>query len=83
MLVERKLSSKINYDVLRGLKAEDTTDDFTVIKTEVFNPDGERESTNGARTLEDMPIVYETGPTVKRTNKRCVLRVCFPHVICV
>jgi len=78
MLAERKLSSKINYDVLRGLKTEDTggnnnnKNDFNVIK---------EESNDEIKLvkIEDTklnPIVYESGPVNNKSilsKKRAVV----------
>lgn len=73
MLAERKLSSKINYDVLRGLRSEDKNQDFKVVKNE-RNTDSEADVVDTNIKVEDKPqllesIMYESGPT-KRTNKR-------------
>ena len=72
MLAERKLSSKINYDVLRGLKAED--EPSKSIKTELSDNRNEQgvlmDGLIAARRfadVADMPVVYESGPT--RTTK--------------
>ena len=72
MLAERKLSSKINYDVLRGLKSEDGTEDSSDVTTLV--PKAEKIETPSSGRISEMNIVYETGPTSMSTTKRGVKR---------
>ena len=86
MLIERKLSSKINYDVLRGLKAE--TKDGASVKSE--SSDVKKELAASGKKLGDdsdldrggdddggdggcdeSVVVYEDEPiTPKLSNKR-------------
>lgn len=83
MLAERKLSSKINYDVLRGLKSEDTTgaDDLDAsttlsIKSETgtdvqfVNTTAIQRNNDRAASVKEMPVVYESGPLTSKLTKR-------------
>eukprot|EP00111_Clytia_hemisphaerica_P024927 TCONS_00073442-protein len=76
MLAERKLSSKINYDVLRGLKSEDNIPGYEEnepsIVPKVEMPSADISMVTGRSEVEEsMPVVYETGSTLA-TSKRAV-----------
>ena len=85
MLAERKLSSKINYDVLRGLKSEDNSnygdgDDLTTPATDELALKVEATPSSSLSTIaevddeeggdNEMAVVYESGPSVSLTTSK-------------
>eukprot|EP00794_Sanderia_malayensis_P019944 gene19944-21897_t len=69
MLAERKLSTKINYDVLRDLTADlDLGITFDKVQPKKENQDS-KES-----LMQQMPIVYESGPVEKKLKFRAGLK---------
>ncbi|XP_012554613.1 transcription factor IIIB 90 kDa subunit isoform X1 [Hydra vulgaris] len=78
MLAEKKISSKINYDVLRGLKSETVDECHQVSKPETIsvgdNFDIKPQLLSAVADSEkrllskDMPIVYETGLQRNKTS---------------
>ena len=91
MLAEKKISSKINYDVLRGLKSEAVEETLQVVKKEepvcVKDNSKDKSETNApvednddVLLLKDMPAIYETG-LLKRAKSRlvfnCYIWTCF------
>lgn len=69
MLTERKLSTKINYDVLRDLAAEGGVDIKSIPKTEMKNETEEKK-----QDLLELPVVYESGPIEKKLKFRSSLK---------
>ena len=65
MLAERKLSTKINYDVLRDLAAEGGVDINGPVKVET-----KVDAKEDKKDLFKMPIVYESGPVEKKLKFR-------------
>lgn len=80
MLVERKLSSKINYDVLRGLKSEGKTDGD--IKKEAVDIKKEAFSKNlMEKSKSDEPeIVYENSTLPKQNTNKRAAPILFPSI---
>lgn len=65
MLTERKLSTKINYDVLRDLAAEGGVDIKSIAKSEAKIENEDRK-----QDLFKTPVVYESGPVEKKLKFR-------------
>ena len=65
MLTERKLSTKINYDVLRDLAAEGGVDVKCIPKSET-----KIEADEKKQDLFRLPVVYESGPVEKKLKFR-------------
>ena len=65
MLTERKLSTKINYDVLRDLAAEGGVDVKSMPKSET-----KTEEDNKKLDISKTPVIYESGPVQKKLKFR-------------
>lgn len=65
MLTERKLSTKINYDVLRDLAAEGGVDVKTMAKSEPKTETDEK-----TLDISKMPVIYESGPVQRKLKFR-------------
>ena len=63
MLTERKLSTKINYDVLRDLAAEGGVDVKSIPKSEA-----KTEADDKKLDISKLPVVYESGPVQKHLS---------------
>ena len=65
MLTERKLSTKINYDVLRDLAAEGGVDVKTMPKSEPKTETDEK-----TMDISKLPVIYESGPVQRKLKFR-------------
>ncbi len=81
MLTERKLSSKINYDVLKDL----TSSLDIGVSFEKVEPKAELQEKESKDGLFKTPIVYESGPVEKKLKFRSGLKryVHLRYTLCV